>query len=295
MKCPYCNDSIHPTAKFCPKCGLPIKDDATVMGGAHAADGAGPNLWIIGGGAAGIVAVALAIGMLSGQRGRNNEVVRQEPVRAAFVPSPSHSTSPLTSGSGMSFSSTPGLAASGGYSPSTGFSSTTTQPAGSSNGQVRWAWQPPASGGARAGQSGIAMGPQAQTQGGNGGGDVQAPSNLWQMEAMMQPNRAPRVVATRQMSPDVPALPERVLAAAQNAQAPNMAARPAAASDPWAAYWGRPASEPTSLVEPVPAMPTQTQGTAMGRPRLGSRPSDWVYDPVQERYALRADRVGGGF
>lgn len=84
MNCPYCDEGIHPLAKFCPKCGLPIKDDATVMGWVP---DEGPNPFVIGLGALGIVAVALSIGWFS-TRGRSEarESVRREPVLRAGMP-----------------------------------------------------------------------------------------------------------------------------------------------------------------------------------------------------------------
>lgn len=66
MKCPYCDDSIHPMAKFCPKCGLPLKEDATLQG-TYVVDDSGPSPWVIVAGAAGIAVLALGIGWMSGQ------------------------------------------------------------------------------------------------------------------------------------------------------------------------------------------------------------------------------------
>jgi hypothetical protein len=88
MKCPYCNDDIHPMAKFCPKCGLPVKDDGATVMGAYLTDDSGPNKWVIGGGALAIVAVALGIGWLSGRRGQGGETVRREPVGRYYAAAP---------------------------------------------------------------------------------------------------------------------------------------------------------------------------------------------------------------
>lgn len=87
MDCPYCDESISPLAKFCPKCGLPLKDDATVLGGYVSPD-AGPSRWVIAGGAAAIVLVMLAIGWLSSRRADAGskttlQMVRREPVPSA--------------------------------------------------------------------------------------------------------------------------------------------------------------------------------------------------------------------
>ena len=38
MNCPYCDANVHLMSKFCPKCGLPLKDDITIQGGAYATD-----------------------------------------------------------------------------------------------------------------------------------------------------------------------------------------------------------------------------------------------------------------
>jgi hypothetical protein len=78
MNCPYCDETIHAMAKFCPKCGLPLKDDATVMG-AYVRDGDGPNWTIIGGGAAAIIVIALAIGFIGSRKdSANPDTVRRD-------------------------------------------------------------------------------------------------------------------------------------------------------------------------------------------------------------------------
>ncbi len=88
MNCPYCDESISLAAKFCPKCGLPLKEDATLMGAAFGS-GEGPNRWLIGAGAAAIVAVALSIGWISTHGGQSSSTVtRREAVGAAGFPQP---------------------------------------------------------------------------------------------------------------------------------------------------------------------------------------------------------------
>src|SRR5437016_4717121 len=82
MNCPYCDENIHPASKFCPKCGLPLKEDSTVMGnsGAYVSDDAGWNPWVVGGGAVGIVMIALAIGFMSAHKDNvPAETVHREP------------------------------------------------------------------------------------------------------------------------------------------------------------------------------------------------------------------------
>lgn len=83
MKCPYCDDNIHPMAKFCPKCGLPLKEDQTVQGqyGSYLVDDSGPSPWVIVGGALGIVVIAVGIGWMTGQgRNRPDTTVQRQPL-----------------------------------------------------------------------------------------------------------------------------------------------------------------------------------------------------------------------
>lgn len=82
MNCPYCDDNIHPASKFCPKCGLPLKEDSTVQGnsGPYVSDDGGWNPWVVGGGAVGIVVIALAIGFMTARKDNvPTETVRREP------------------------------------------------------------------------------------------------------------------------------------------------------------------------------------------------------------------------
>lgn len=126
MNCPYCDETVHVMSKFCPKCGLPLKDDATVMG-AYATDDTGPSIYVIGGGAAAVLAIALIIGWATSQNGKKpvEQVQRQQinnPLRVPSAPA-------VLPGSG--FATTPGFSApsapSANYSP-----------------QVKWAYTPPA-------------------------------------------------------------------------------------------------------------------------------------------------------
>jgi len=98
MNCPYCDESISLAAKFCPKCGLPLKEDATLMG-AHFGDDASPNRWLIGAGAAAIVAVALSIGWIS-THGQDGTVTRRQSVGVSGFPQPG-SVSAYTAPSGF--------------------------------------------------------------------------------------------------------------------------------------------------------------------------------------------------
>jgi hypothetical protein len=132
MNCPYCDESISLAAKFCPKCGLPLKEDTTLMGASWGGD-ASPNRWLIGAGAAAIVAVALSIGWIS-THGQDGAATRRYAAAPSGFPLPG-SVTPYAAPSGFSGSAQP-LSASR-FSPSPVFnmaSSTlpesTTHPAG---------------------------------------------------------------------------------------------------------------------------------------------------------------------
>ncbi|HTE16905.1 MAG TPA: zinc ribbon domain-containing protein, partial [Armatimonadota bacterium] len=87
MNCPYCDETVHAMAKFCPKCGLPLKDDATIMGG-PVVDQPGPNRWFIVAGVGGVVALALSLGFMSARgSSRPTQTTRREPVGRYFAPS----------------------------------------------------------------------------------------------------------------------------------------------------------------------------------------------------------------
>src|SRR4051794_10002305 len=86
MNCPYCDENVHLMAKFCPKCGLPLKEDATVMG-AYATDDTGPSMYVIGGGIAGILAITLLVGWLTSRGGDKpvEQVQRQNLTNPALM------------------------------------------------------------------------------------------------------------------------------------------------------------------------------------------------------------------
>jgi hypothetical protein len=73
MNCPYCDETIHPQAKFCAKCGLPLKEDTTVHG-VHAGDEVGPNKIVIGALLGGIAIIGLLIVALGNQRPSETQV-----------------------------------------------------------------------------------------------------------------------------------------------------------------------------------------------------------------------------
>jgi hypothetical protein len=128
MNCPFCDESIHPGSRFCPKCGLPLKEDSTVMG-AYVTDDAGFNPWAIGAGALGIVVVALVIGWATGRK--EPETVRREPVGSYSAPArPSYAQF----GNG------------GGLLQAPSYTRAATLPAFTPNIPVKWAWTPPPAG-----------------------------------------------------------------------------------------------------------------------------------------------------
>lgn len=175
MNCPYCDETISALAKFCPKCGLPLKDDATVMG-AYVSDD-GPNWMLIGGGAAAVVAIAASIGFLSSQSGKT-QTVRQE------VGRPGQPAAAPVFGAPV---------AAYGLTPNTGFAPLNVNAANSmTNTKPRWAYTPPPTPVAQP----VWQVPMV----------VQAPQHV----ALMAPQvwrRPPVVQIARSTTPAVPAIP----------------------------------------------------------------------------------------
>jgi hypothetical protein len=132
MNCPFCDESIHPTSKFCPKCGLPLKEDATVMG-AYVSDDSGMNPWVIGAGALGIVGIALGIGWFTGRKNEPVQTVRREPVGSYTAPARNYTPSYASFGNGG-----------GAINSYASFaqSRASVQPF-VPNVPVKWAWEPP--------------------------------------------------------------------------------------------------------------------------------------------------------
>lgn len=230
MNCPYCDETINAMAKFCPKCGLPLKDDATVMG-AYISDGDGPNWGIIGLGAAGILIIALAIGWLS-RPTSPTEAVRREPVGQFGAPATARGfQAPV-------YNLTPNP----GYRTPTGPSMTDTRP--------RWAYVPPPRRPAPAAPVTAPAEPAPE-----------APRHVNLMAPVIQ--RKPPVVEVAQSSgPAVPTIP---------AEEVSMLSRLYNGTDAAAAY------------DLTPDLALNNQIVRVEADGI------WVYDPVQERWALRPD------
>ncbi len=254
MKCPFCTESIHPNAKFCPKCGLPLKDDATVMGGAYVSDDSSMSPAMIAAGAGGLVVVALLIGWLTGQTGKKpQDQVRREPLR----------TSPAV---GMSGLRTPGLPSVGGYPSYASMPMMQTfrgGPAADYRPNVRWAWNPPALPPVTGNPATVQdweYAPMAPTTMGTLNGMIQRENRQRPPQLLAA---APTVVAT-------PAIPDWLAGAAQNVAwvDPTAAANAAVRSD----VEGGPFAREAPVEDPRSA---------------------YVYDPVQEQWVVNPDRVSG--
>ncbi len=142
MNCPFCTENIHPGSKFCPKCGLPLKDDSSVTGAYVVDDGGLMNPWLIGAGALGIVVVALGIGWATGQKDRQpQQTVRREPVGSY------NSARPSWAQFGNGGGAQPLTMAPAPSAPS--FRTGAAMPF-TPNIPVRWAWTPPPKGAAPA-------------------------------------------------------------------------------------------------------------------------------------------------
>jgi hypothetical protein len=125
MQCLYCHEVIYPEGQSCPKCGLPLDEDAMLLNVAHIGDSASPQwTWpavdvkkfdrrILF-----IVAIALGIGLSVGLVGaslsdRQPASVRREPVTPYSTPAPVAPAVDPTTGSvveptGATLGTTPG-------------------------------------------------------------------------------------------------------------------------------------------------------------------------------------------
>lgn len=178
MNCPYCDESVHLMSKFCPKCGLPLKDDATVMG-AYASDDTGPSLYVIAGGAAAVLAVAVGIGWLSSrgdQKQPIQQVQRQQMSNPLAVPGPAAMPGSGFS-SGFSYGTTAPSAPSANYSP-----------------QVKWAYTPPPVSQPAQPQPVFVPEPRGP----------EAPTHNLVQEMRQAPKRPPVVMVARATAPEIP-------------------------------------------------------------------------------------------
>jgi hypothetical protein len=133
MNCPYCNAGVHAMAKYCPKCGLPLKDDATVMasGGAYVTDDTGgPAMWAVLGGAGLLMALVIAIGFIGNRKSEPERRAQTPPANPAFNPASNFGMRPIN----PAFPVNPA-----GVAPRTDASRSADY-----NPQVRWAYRPPA-------------------------------------------------------------------------------------------------------------------------------------------------------
>lgn len=228
MNCPYCDEVINAMAKFCPKCGLPLKEDSTVMG-TYVSDGDGPNWSILGMGAGAILIIALAIGFFS--RGNQpTETTRRESVPQPNISGGFRSSAPA-------YNTVPNV----GYQRSSAPSMTTARP--------RWAYTPPPAPVNGAGYYLPPQGPEAPRV------NILAPVIY----------RKPSVVqVAKSNAPEVPAMTPGEMAMLSQ-------------------MYGN----TTDLGE---AGYDQTPDAALNA-QISRIESDglWVYDPVQERWAMRPD------
>jgi hypothetical protein len=177
MNCPYCDETVHLMSKFCPKCGLPLKEDSTVMG-AYASDDTGPGLGVIAGGAGAILAITLIIGWVTSQGGKKPvENVRRQPVSnpaLSFNPASRAGMAPINPA--FSFGGSPGSSRSANYRPN-----------------VKWAHVPPAHPTPR---------PQAPIEFEPTGPEA-PPINL-SVQMALEPKMPPKVEVARAETPPLP-------------------------------------------------------------------------------------------
>lgn len=261
MNCPYCDESTHPLAKFCSKCGLPLKEDATVMG-AYATDDTGPSPWVVGGGAVAIVAIALTLGWLGSRKNdaRPTETVRRDSI-GGFPAPPAPAATSLPGYTGFSAAAAPARR---------------TGPSATYNPSVRYAWTPP---------------PRPQTP----------PRVNWRPEPVPPPimlasinpiiYRRPAVVEPPRLeSPAVPPLPPDVAAAAMQAGLPT-GGQPTGFDGPQVPAGFNYVVAPNGEVGVLNG--NGVFESLRDRQPLSGSDSDqafWVWDPVHERWAVQTDR-----
>lgn len=268
MKCPYCDESIHLMAKFCPKCGLPLSEDTTLMGASLGSfGGLTSNRWALGGGAAAIVLVAIAIGWASAKSASTGQTVRRETVGTYTAPA-----APQMTG----FQSAQPFVAPAPMTPTRSASPSSS---------TRWAYVPPA----------VPSRPliwEVQPE-------PEAPAHRLRFE-MIRERKAPTVSVAQ---PITPPLPPPVYVVPQTASAMPVGFGPKAklpgAAMPVAGFGvtGDPTDENSARYRYYIDRFGRPQGVPGGASTgpgsidesvAGNR--DWVWDPVQERYARREQR-----
>ena len=296
MNCPYCDDSIHPMAKFCPKCGLPLSEDATLMG-ASIFDDSGPKRWMVAGGAVAIVAIAMSIGWMSSRRGSESAQVRRERVGHLVPAHSTHSTS-LAPG-GRPFAPLGQYAA-----PAT----SAAKPIATFGYKAQYAYTPPQ----RPQQVAPVMPPQPEPE---------APRHLMAVDPFRKPKKVSVAVPSAE-DPAIPGLPQLYMP--QQYSAPGVAVpvaqgvpsnpahntgpyvySPLLAPQPVEGNARVPADQlyPTfvadrdgtgarSLQSPsTPVAPSEAGPQVAFRAPVQDVQEDFVYDPVHETYVRRADRA----
>lgn len=92
MKCPYCEEQVGAQVKYCPKCGLPVGDEVTVMGTGVLGD-RDVSPWVWAAGALAVLLVAIGIGWATrggeqAARPGSRELRQTVPVYPAAASSP---------------------------------------------------------------------------------------------------------------------------------------------------------------------------------------------------------------
>jgi hypothetical protein len=234
-------------AKFCPKCGLPLKSDATVMGSAYIVDDGGPNYWLLGAGGLAVVAIAVTIGWLGGRGTGSPRVALPPSGRSASYSFPVGGIQPPAA-QPMREAANHGPSASATYNPT-----------------VRWAWNPP-----------VLPAPAGSTW----QPAVLPPSN---MDALMRLISRPKRAVVVAVEPIVPATPPLVMAQVMPTQMPEelVPGGPVAAVESLgnATRAQQPVSEDGSAAVPAPRRAPSIYEDDPG--------SAYIYDPVHERWALK--------
>jgi hypothetical protein len=256
MHCSYCNESAHPMAKFCPKCGLPLAGAA--QSGAYVVDDTGPNLWLLGLGAVGVLVLALGVGWASARSAQKPEEVRREPVGRYAAAAPSAAAGAFNPGMMRPFNQASAAPRVAPTPPSVNYNYTT-----------RWAWTPP-------------------------------PAPAYPVQPVMEapaPPPPPHILGLDlSFLPELPRrtpLPEEpmeeiveVIQAPLPPEAPPAYAQQAPVNVTGAYGY----SDPRAMVDPRGTYPPiLTPEAPLVENTAASE--NWVYDPVQDRWARQSERA----